>query len=92
MLQGPIAALVKAAPAGASGRIADAARIFGVTLIGATPHNLHKLLLTVGFIAVAWIVAWVLRQILKLFIGTRSGNPISVLGQAGRQPHRRRRS
>ena len=71
MLQGPIAALVKAAPAGASAASPDAVRVFGVTLIGATPHNLHKLLLTVGFIAVAWVVAWVLRQILKLFIGSR---------------------
>ena len=64
---------MKSAPAGASAASPDAVRVFGVTLIGATPHNLHKLLLTVGFIAVAWAVAWVLRQILKLFIGTRTG-------------------
>ena len=83
MLQGPIAALVKAAPAGASGASPDAVRVFGVTLIGATPHNLHKLLLTMGFIAVAWTVAWGLRQILKLFIGTRSGTRFQFWAKQG---------
>ena len=61
----------------------DAVRIFGVTLIGATPHNLHKLLLTLGFIAVAWTFAWILRQILKLFIGTRSGTRFQFWAKQG---------
>jgi small-conductance mechanosensitive channel len=57
--------------------------VFGVTLIGATPHNLHKLILTVGFIAVAWIFAWLLRQILQLFIGTRSGTRFQFWAKQG---------
>jgi len=82
VLQGPLTAFVTAAPHG-SAPSPDAVRIFGVTLIGATPHNLHKLLLTVGFIAVAWIFAWVLRQILKLFIGTRAGTRFQFWGKQG---------
>jgi small-conductance mechanosensitive channel len=73
---------VSAAPH-ASTASPDAVRIFGVTLIGATPHNLHKLILTLGFIAVAWIFAWVLRQILKLFIGTRSGTRFQFWAKQG---------
>ena len=61
----------------------DAVRIFGVTLIGATPHNLHKLILTIGFIAIAWLFAWVLRQILKLFVGTRSGTRFQFWAKQG---------
>jgi small-conductance mechanosensitive channel len=61
----------------------DALRVFGVTLIGATPHNLHKLLLTIGFIAVACLVAWLLRQFLKLFIGTRSGTRFRFWAKQG---------
>ena len=74
-MQGPFGALLTNSEGAAASSAAspDAVRIFGVTLIGATPHNLHKLLLTIGFIAVAWVIAWALRQILKLFIGTRSG-------------------
>ena len=84
MVQGPFAALVNAAPhAGASVASPDAVRIFGVTLIGATPHNLHKLVLTLGFIAVAWVVAWALRQILKLFIGSRSGTRFQFWAKQG---------
>jgi small-conductance mechanosensitive channel len=75
-------AFVTGSPHG-SGPSADAVRIFGVTLIGATPHNLHKLVLTVGFIAVAWIFAWVLRQILKLFIGTQSGTRFQFWAKQG---------
>ena len=69
--------------ASASGASADALRIFGVTLIGATPHNLHKLILTVGFIAVAWAVAWILHQVLKIFIGTRSGTRFQFWAKQG---------
>jgi small-conductance mechanosensitive channel len=72
---------VNAAPASVASP--DAVRIFGVTLIGATPHNLHKLLLTLAFIAIAWIFAWLLRQILKLFIGTRSGTRFQFWGKQG---------
>lgn len=61
----------------------EGARVFGVTLIGATPHNLHKLLLTLAFIAIAWGIAWILRTILKLFIGTRTGTRVQFWGKQG---------
>jgi small-conductance mechanosensitive channel len=73
--------VLKGAPV--SGASPDAVRLFGVTLIGATPHNLHKLILTVAFIAVAWGFAWVLRQVLKLFIGTRSGTRFQFWAKQG---------
>ena len=71
----------QAAPAGAAQ--VEGARLFGVTLIGATPHNLHKLILTIAFIAIAWAIAWVLRQVLKLFIGTRSGTRFQFWAKQG---------
>lgn len=84
MIQGSIGALVNAAPhAGASAPPAHALRIFGVTLIGATAHNLHKLLLTLAFVAFAWVLAWVLRKILNLFIGSRSGTRFQFWGKQG---------
>jgi small-conductance mechanosensitive channel len=58
-------------------------KLFGVTLIGATTQNLHKLLLTVGFIAVAWVFAWLLRQFLKLFIGSRTGTRFQFWAKQG---------
>ena len=82
MLQGPLNAFVTGAPHAGAPSL-DAVRVFGVTLIGATPHNLHKLILTVGFIAVAWIFAWLLRQILQLFIGTRSGTRFQFWAKQG---------
>src|SRR5690348_15595464 len=84
MQVGPLGALVGGAShPGAAGASPDAVRVFGVTLIGATPHNLHKLLLTLGFIAVAWIFAWLLRQFLKLFIGSRSGTRFQFWAKQG---------
>jgi len=50
-----------------------ALQLFGVTLIGATPENLRKLLLTVALIAGTFLIAWVLRALLRSFIGSRSG-------------------
>jgi small-conductance mechanosensitive channel len=58
-------------------------RVFGVTLIGATQHNLHKLILTIAFIAIAWAIAWVLRAVLKLFIGSRTGTRVQFWGKQG---------
>jgi small-conductance mechanosensitive channel len=82
VLQGSLNAFVSGTPhAGTASP--DALRIFGVTLIGVTPHNLHKLVLTVGFIAIAWIFAWILRQFLKLFIGTRSGTRFQFWAKQG---------
>src|SRR5690348_7966584 len=84
MQVGPLGALVGGAShPGAAGASPDAVRVFGVTLIGATPHNLHKLLLTLGFLAIAWIVAWALRQFLKLFIGSRSGTRFQFWAKQG---------
>src|SRR5438270_10772938 len=70
-------------PSNSAAQHAEGTRIFGVTLIGATSHNLHKLLLTIGFVAVAWVFAWALRQILKLFIGTRGGTRFQFWAKQG---------
>lgn len=51
----------------------EALRIFGVTLIGATPENLRKLLLTFALIAAAFVVTWLFRTLLRSFIGSRWG-------------------
>ena len=84
MQAGPLAAFVKGAPAtGAAAASPDAVRVFGVTLIGATQHNLHKLLLTIGFILVAWVFAWILRTILGLFVGTRTGTRFQFWAKQG---------
>lgn len=61
----------------------EGARIFGVNLIGATQHNLHKLILTFAFIAIAWIIAWSLRHILGLFVGSRSGTRFQFWAKQG---------
>jgi small-conductance mechanosensitive channel len=47
--------------------------MFGVTLIGATPENLRKLLLSLVLIAATLAIAWLLRRVLRVFIGTRAG-------------------
>ena len=62
---------------------AHGVKLFGVTLIGATTQNGHKLVLTIGFIAITWVIAWALRQILKLFIGTRSGTRFQFWAKQG---------
>src|SRR5579884_3189065 len=72
----------QAAPSNAAAPV-QGARVFGVTLIGATQHNLHKLVLTIAFIAIAWVFAWGLRQVLKLFIGTRSGTRFQFWAKQG---------
>jgi small-conductance mechanosensitive channel len=43
-----------------------ALHLFGVTLIGATPQNGHKLLLTIGFVVFVLVVGWMLRALLRL--------------------------
>ena len=50
-----------------------ALELFGVTLIGATPENLRKLLLTFALIAAALVITTLLRRLLRLAIGTRAG-------------------
>jgi hypothetical protein len=61
----------------------EGARVFGVTMIGATQHNLHKLLLTIGFIVAAWAIAWLLRTILGFFVGSRSGTRFQFWAKQG---------
>ena len=84
-MQDPLTALANSAAAAPAtgGQTVQGLKIFGVTLIGATQHNWHKLLLTIGFIVIAWIVAWLLRRILKLFIGTRSGTQFQFWAKQG---------
>src|SRR3954470_14799213 len=59
------------------------AQVAGVTLIGATPGNLHKLLLTLGFIVGAWLITKLLRFVLGLFIGSRSGTRFQFWAKQG---------
>jgi small-conductance mechanosensitive channel len=61
----------------------EGARLFGVTLIGATADNFHKLLLTLGFVLAAFVITWVLRTILGLFIGSRSGTRFQFWAKQG---------
>src|SRR4051794_41495133 len=59
------------------------AHVAGVTLIGATPGNLHKLLLTLGFIVGAWLITKLLRFVLGLFIGSRTGTRFQFWAKQG---------
>jgi small-conductance mechanosensitive channel len=74
-----------AGPAGASATDAHVhgLNVFGVTMIGATAENGRKLLLTLAFIAAAWVLAVVLRLILRQFIGTRSGTRFQFWAKQG---------
>ena len=57
--------------------------VFGVTLIGATPENGRKLLLSIAFFLVAWLVGWAIRQVLKMFIGSRAGTRFQFWAKQG---------
>src|SRR5438309_9592739 len=59
------------------------AHVAGVTLVGATPGNLHKLLLTLGFILAAWLITKLLRFVLGLFVGSRSGTRFQFWAKQG---------
>jgi small-conductance mechanosensitive channel len=84
VLQGSISDLMTGAPQSATlAAQSDSLRIFGVTLIGATSQNLHKVILTLVFIAIAWVFAWALRQFLKLFIGSRTGTRFQFWAKQG---------
>jgi small-conductance mechanosensitive channel len=67
----------------ASAAHVEGANIFGITLIGATSENLHKLLLTAGFILSAYLIATLLRWLLSLFIGSRSGTRFQFWAKQG---------
>lgn len=47
--------------------------VFGIRLLGATPENLNKLLLTITLIAAALLIVWGMRVLLRTFVGSRSG-------------------
>src|SRR4051794_32645801 len=68
--------------AASSGQV-EGAHLFGITLIGATPDNLRKLALTVGFVIAAVLLTWALRRLLGLFIGTRSGTRFQFWAKQG---------
>jgi hypothetical protein len=84
--QGPrdlIGAAGNATNGAASSAPAPGLHVFGVNLIGITAHNGHKLVLTIGFIAVAWLIAWVLRKLLGLLVGTRGGTMVQFWAKQG---------
>lgn len=64
-----------AAPAAAGSQSAPVAglHVFGVNLIGATSQNGRKLLLMIALVVIVLLVGWLIRQLLKLAIGTRLG-------------------
>lgn len=70
-----------AAPASAT--VEHSVRLFGVTLVGATSENGHKLVLTLAFIAIAWGIAWALRHLLALLVGSRTGTRIQFWAKQG---------
>jgi small-conductance mechanosensitive channel len=51
----------------------QALRVFGVTMIGATPENGRKLLLTLVLLLAVLAITWLLRTALRTFVGSRSG-------------------
>ena len=61
----------------------EGVKVGGVTLIGATPDNLHKLLLTIGFVIAAWLITKLLRFVLGLFIGSRAGTRFQFWAKQG---------
>jgi small-conductance mechanosensitive channel len=86
-MQQGLSDLMNSAQNAESGAAANApvhgAHLFGITLIGATPDNLHKLLLTLAFIIVAWAVTRIIRAVLELFIGSRSGTRFQFWAKQG---------
>jgi small-conductance mechanosensitive channel len=62
---------------------AQGLHLFGVTLIGATPQNLHKLVLTIVFIVVAWALTKLLRAALHLLVGSRTGTRVQFWAKQG---------
>jgi small-conductance mechanosensitive channel len=83
VLHGRLGDFIKGAPSSGGSPALAGPRIFDVTLIGATPHNLHKLLLTIGFIAIAWGFAWLLRLLLRPLVATRSGTRFQFWAKQG---------
>ena len=57
--------------------------LLGVPLIGATPDNARKLLLTVGFVVIAWLATRALRLVLGQFVGSRAGTRFQFWAKQG---------
>jgi small-conductance mechanosensitive channel len=66
-------AAAPAAAAASPGATVPGLHVFGVTLIGATAENGRKLLVTLALILIVFLAGWALRQLLRLFIGSRGG-------------------
>ncbi len=80
----PLNAIVTAAQSGSAPPASShGLQLFGVTLIGLTAENGHKLVLTIGFIAIAWAIAWLLRRLLGLLVGSRSGTMFQFWAKQG---------
>jgi len=62
---------------------AQGLHLFGVTLIGATPQNLHKLVLTIVFIVVSWALTKLFRAALHLLVGSRTGTRVQFWAKQG---------
>ena len=68
---------------GAAAAQIEGSRLFGITMIGATAENGRKLLLTVAFVLVAWIVTKMIRWLLGQFVGSRAGTRFQFWAKQG---------
>lgn len=50
--------------------------LFGVTLIGATPENLRKLLMSAALLAAVLLATWLIRAMLKSLVGSKLGTKV----------------
>jgi len=62
---------------------AQGLHLFGVQLIGATPQNLHKLVLTLLFVIIAWLLTKLVRAALHLLVGSRTGTRVQFWAKQG---------
>jgi len=74
-----------AAPAAAATASTKAAglHVFGVTLIGATAENGRKLVLTIILVVAIVVIGWLIRKLLSLFVGSRSGTRFRFWAKQG---------
>lgn len=47
----------------------QAITLLGIRLVGATPQNGRKLLLSIALIVTAWLLAWIVRKVLRVLSG-----------------------
>lgn len=72
-----------AAPAAPAGGQVPGLHVFGVNLIGATPENGRKLLLTIAFVLAVLLIGWAVRQLLRRSIGSRTGTRFHFWAKQG---------